>query len=381
MKPTIVLRVFLVLVSTLLACQSIAARSLQPRRSDRVASPIVSASSFGQSRTLLPDGTVLLLGGQSSNGKVVKTAAIESVQSGTATILTARLNVGRAWHTASVLPDGTVLIIGGIGSDGRVVKQNEIFDPRSQAFRPVTVSGPTPRAFHSATLLTDGTLLIAGGVGSNGQPLQTLELWDSRHGTLSVAQARLIVARRNHVATLLSDGTVLLSGGNDSANKSLSSGDLFDPQSHIVTPASDPQALLLSFNGESTETRATSPEDGATEIAVDALISMRFSRPLLMGSINTNSATLKGPAGTVDAKVVGAEGGMLAFVTPASTLLPGTTYSVTFSGGVDLSGATAAYTQFTFTTTGDASQGDDDTFQVRNGRNCPRFRRLLESPP
>jgi RHS repeat-associated protein len=336
---------------------------------------------------LLPDGTVLLLGGQNSNGKVVKAAAIESVQSGTATSLAARLNVGRAWHTASVLPDGTVLIIGGIGSDGRVVKQNEIFDPRSQAFKPVTVSGPTPRAFHSATLLTDGTLLIAGGVGSNGQPLRTLEMWDSRNGTLSVAQARLTIARRSHVATLLSDGTVLLSGGNDSANKTLSSGDVFDPQSQTVTQASDPQALVLSSNGESTETRATSPEDGATEIAVDALISMRFSRPLLMGSINTNSVTLKGPTGAVDAKVVGAEGGMLAFVTPAATLLPGTTYSVTFSGGVDLSDATSAYTQFTFTTTGDTSQADDDTWIPTSDwmthRSSSKWQKLspLQAPP
>lgn len=362
MRPNIALRVFLVLLSTFLAAQLVVARSIQPKRLFHSATPGIHHVSGGTSKTLLPDGTLLLLGGQNSDGKVSQTAAIENVQSGMTTILSVRLNFARAWHTASVLPDGTVLILGGVGTDGRVVKHAELFDPQSQTFRLLAATGPTPRAFHSATVLTDGTLLIAGGVGENGHLLQTLEVWDSRHGTLSVAQAQLTVARRNHVATLLSDGTVLLTGGNDSANKSLSSGDVFDPQSQTVSPVSDPQALLLSSSGDATETRATSPEDGAVEIAVDVLISMRFSRPLLIGSINANSVTLKGPTGAIDAKVVGAEGGMLGFVTPASTLIPGATYSVTFSGGVDSSGTTSAYTQFMFTTAGDASQGDADTW-------------------
>ncbi|MCU1269196.1 MAG: hypothetical protein JWN74_490 [Acidobacteriaceae bacterium] len=386
MKPNITLRVLLILVSTLLACQLIAARSLQPRGSAHVASPEVSASSFGESRTLLPDGTLLRVGGQTKDGKVSQTAAIQNPQSGTINVLSARLNFGRAWHTASVLPDGTVLIVGGIGADGRVVKQSEIFDPQSQTFQLLPVSGPTPRAFHSATLLTDGTLLIAGGVGSNGQLLQRLELWDSRHGTSSTAQVQLTVARRNHVATLLSDGTVLLSGGSDSANKSVSSGNIFDPKSQAVTPVSDPQATLLSASGNAAETRATSPEDGAAGIAIDALISMRFSRPLLMGSINSNSVTLKGPTGAVDAKVVGAEGGMLGFVSPSASLLAGTTYSVTFSGGTDLNGTTASYTQFTFTTAGDSSSGDDTwtpTSDWMTHRPTSKWQRLppLQAPP
>ena len=69
----------------------------------------------------------------------------------------------RAWHTATVLPDGTVLILGGIGSDGRVVDQSEVFDPRSQKFQLLSSSAPIPRAFHSATLLTDGRVVVAVG--------------------------------------------------------------------------------------------------------------------------------------------------------------------------------------------------------------------------
>src|SRR5947207_2796240 len=128
------------------------------------------ASSLGGSATLLPNGDLLLIGGQGGDGTFTKTAAIKNAQTGLITPLPAALNFGRAWHTATVLPDGTVLILGGIGSDGRVVDQSEVFDPRSQKFQLLSSSAPIPRAFHSATLLTDGRVLVAGGVSTDGAP-------------------------------------------------------------------------------------------------------------------------------------------------------------------------------------------------------------------
>ncbi len=78
------------------------------------------------------------------------------------------MHQARVYHSATVLPDGTVLILGGIGADGRIVSQAESFDPQTHAFSVVS-SAPVPRAFHTATLLTDGRLLITGGV-SAGTP-------------------------------------------------------------------------------------------------------------------------------------------------------------------------------------------------------------------
>jgi RHS repeat-associated protein len=319
----------------------------------------VDVSSLGEGVTLLPNGMVLITGGQQKNGSITDTAMIRDPQSGAISKLSSKLNFARAWHSASVLPNGTVLIVGGIGNGGHVVSQAEIFDLQSQTFQLSTIPGLIARAFHTSTLLTDGRLMIAGGVGANAQLLSNIEFWDFRSGSLSTLKIQLNVPRRNHQATLLSDGSVLLSGGKDSAGKALSSGDMFDPKSQAITPISDTQALSLS-DGSAVETLATSPEDGATGVALDALISMRFSRPIAIQSINSQTVTLRGPEGTVSAKVSGAEAGMLAFIIPISNLLPGTSYTVAFSGGADEGGSSGGFTRFTFTTTGDSA--DDDTW-------------------
>src|SRR5687767_12931455 len=61
----------------------------------------------GQTATLLADGRILLLGGESS-ARTVETGSIWDPRTNTTTHLHSRLSVGRAWHTATVLPDGMV---------------------------------------------------------------------------------------------------------------------------------------------------------------------------------------------------------------------------------------------------------------------------------
>ena len=135
-----------------------------------------------------------------------------------------------------------------------------------------------------------------------------------------------------------------------------------------------------------TEARATSPEDNAENVPVDALVAIRFSEPLQIQTINSQAAILTGPEGTVQGRVVGAEGGMLAFVTPAANLLPGTEYSVSFSGAVDLKNSTVAPKEFTFTTAGE-SGGDDDgwvpTSDWQTHRGPSKWQSLppLQAPP
>src|SRR5690242_6257006 len=80
-----------------------------------------SALGSGETRTLLPDGRLLVLGGQYRSGTITNAAAIVNSQTGVLTKLPQTLKFGRAWHTATVLPNGTVLIIGGLGPDGQVV--------------------------------------------------------------------------------------------------------------------------------------------------------------------------------------------------------------------------------------------------------------------
>src|SRR5882724_250268 len=323
----------------------------------------------GQTTTLLPNGGWLLVGGQDASGDPVGTLSVRNAQ-GDEEQLATSLRFPRIWHSATVLPDGTVLILGGIGADGQIVQQAEIFNPETQQTELIASSAPVSRAFHSATILTDGRLLIAGGVGADGTPLLTAELWDPRHKSSAASVNGLGTARRNHSATLLPDGRVLLSGGEDATGKPYVSGEVYDPKSQVFTPVADLRPWLVPPT-EIGEVKAASPEDGATDVAVTALISMRFSRPLRIETINNGTVLLEGPIGMVDANVVGAEGGMLAFITPKSVLLPGTVYSVKFSGAADDNNLTAAFMQFSFTTAGEPPASDVWVPGIGWTCNCP----------
>jgi RHS repeat-associated protein len=316
------------------------------------------SSGSGETRTLLPDGRLLILGGRDSAGNIKSEARIQDPNTKVITPLPAAMNFARAWHTATVLPDGTVLVLGGVGADGNVISPAELFDPRAERFDVISSGAPAPRAFHTATLLTNGRLWIAGGVSPQGQLLGATESWDYRRKAQLNSSIRLNADRRNHAASLLPDGRVLLEGGKGEGPAPLAGGEVYDPAAETITVVDRPQTLSQTAAAGITELRASSPEDGASDVAVDALISLRFSRQLLMTGINSQTIVLEGPAGIVDASVVGAESGMLAFITAKSPLVPGTTYSVTFSGAADTNRATAAFARFFFTTAGEPVMDD-----------------------
>ena len=98
---------------------------------------------------------------------------------------------------------------------------------------------------------------------------------------------------------------------------------------------------------------ASLPQDGDQNVALDVSIAVRFSKPLQVDTVNLNTAVLADPeASNVVVKVVAAEAGMLAFVTPQTSLLPGTGYTLTLSGVTDPSGLALPDTTITFTTAG-----------------------------
>jgi len=322
----------------------------------------VSAMLVGSTRTLLPDGKLLIVGGEDAEGGVQDTIATENLSSGQTTRLGTRLSYPRAGHTATVLPDGAVLVLGGVGKDGKLVPA-EVIDPSAQAVKPLGNTAPAPRAFHTATVLTDGRVLIAGGIFADGSPATAAELWDPR-GKKSLASVAVTRARRNHTATLMADGRVLLAGGDDKSGNPLGIDEILDPQTQSVVTVEHGQATA-EVSGTLAEMRASSPEDGAQNVPLDALVSVRFSRPVQMASINADTVALRGSNGSVLAKIVAAEGGRLAFITPSGPLATGTVYRASISGAVDSSGQGAAYSEFSFTTEGDgaglsSSYGEED---------------------
>lgn len=317
----------------------------------RLTQIVTPALSAGQTATLLPDGRWLILGGESENGPL-SAAAIKDARTGESSTLPDGLKQPRAWHSATMLPDGTVLIYGGIGSNGQTLNSAELFNLETMRFEALTSLGLTARAYHTATLLMNGQVLIAGGCAGNGKASGKIEIWDSKTKSVLQLQGEMLAARSKHTATLLPDGNVYFSGGVNEEEANVESGEVFDTESQTfnlvggIGPQEDSTSPYLM---------ASSPRDGDASVPVESYIALRFSKPLRVESVNSEQLILNSSMGAVPVKVVPAERGMLAFVTPREPLHKDTTYTLAINGSTDLGNLPITPTSITFTTLSDAS--------------------------
>jgi uncharacterized delta-60 repeat protein len=177
---------------------------------------------YGHTATLLPNGKVLIAGGNNGSGNL-NTAELYDPATGGFTSAGTMTDM-RSGHTATLLPNGKVLIAGGISS--AALNTAELYDPATVTFTATSGTMTAARANHTATLLQNGQVLIAGGTAGVAT-LNTTELYDSGTGTFT-ATGNLGAARSSHTATLLPNGKVLIAGGFD-GNASLNTADLYDP--------------------------------------------------------------------------------------------------------------------------------------------------------
>jgi Kelch motif protein/galactose oxidase-like protein len=189
------------------------------------ASALMSVGRAAHTATLLSGGKVLIAGGATcaspsvgelfDSGDVVSSAELFDPAAG-ALAQTGTMSTPRQSHTATLLPDGKVLITGGDDNSGLTLASAELYDPVSGTFTSTSMMHK-PRIGHSATLLSNGKVLIAGGYapcspGCIDLPDNTAELYDPSTGTFTPTGS-LLVPRGLHTATLLTGGLVLISGG------------------------------------------------------------------------------------------------------------------------------------------------------------------------
>lgn len=170
---------------------------------------------------------------------------------------TGALNIPRAGHTATLLPDGTILVVGGRYFDGVLKTTNscELFDPATGIWSFVD-SLHQGRLYYTTTLLNDGRVLVVGGSTPQGVTTQC-ELYDPLSNTWLVTES-LSEARESHEATLLNDGRVLVTGGHytfAAGEWTLASCEIYDPATDTWQGASpmnsargDHRAVLLPNN-------------------------------------------------------------------------------------------------------------------------------------
>ena len=114
-------------------------------------------------------GKVLVTGGLSDENLTIESSAELYDPSTGLWVNTGNMTIARFWDNPSpaVLPDGSVLIVGGITSGGtncsveHWFNEAELYDQVSQTWTPT--SAKTTNANETTALLPDGLMLVAGG--------------------------------------------------------------------------------------------------------------------------------------------------------------------------------------------------------------------------
>lgn len=175
---------------------------------------LVYPHGFWGTATLLNDGRVLLVGGETGQGdNDLNDSGAETFDPKTGTFTAAGpMQLNRHYHAATLLPDGRVLITGGQtqGFFGPRTASAEIYDPAGGRFSFAGDMAST-RGAHFSVLLPDGKVLIGGGFITDPGHLLA-ELFDPATSTFA-STGSLITGRDESPAILLPSGQVLIAGG------------------------------------------------------------------------------------------------------------------------------------------------------------------------
>jgi hypothetical protein len=305
----------------------------------------------GHQTLLLPNGRVLIAGGNSATAEVFDPQDYTPHTWSSTPPSAPSLATSRSANTATQIGDGRVLIAGGRDASGSLVTATELFDPffHASSTPPVgatLASGPnltTPRTNHTATRLYDGGVLIAGGLDSTGAPLGA-ELYSFTYYQLgSIAPtATAMPPRSSHAAVALPDGRVLIAGGIDASGNVLNTAVLY-------CPAAD----LLS--GSCTVTGKFDPAGNtmSTARAGHTMTLLGDGRVMIAGGSTTASGFAPNPSGATST-VEFFDWKTSKFVSSAATLSTARLFhtatldplgAVVFTGGTGASGSVLASTE------------------------------------
>ena len=152
--------------------------------------------------------------------------------------LTARLQVPRSGHQATLLGDGRVLVTGGSDDRGMAIGVAEMFGPLTGVWTSAAAN-LVPRLGHSASLLHDGRVIVVGGLpfASACEPIGSAELYDASTDRWSMTSKIPVPVGLGTAVVSLKDGRVLVSGGGSGCGDVYSSAALFDPSSNTWSRA------------------------------------------------------------------------------------------------------------------------------------------------
>jgi hypothetical protein len=222
----------------------------------------MSVARDSHTATLIGTGQVLVAGGY--NGVGLNSSEIYDPASGTWSTVASSMGAKRYRAAATLLPSGKVLVTGGQSSNSPLsaMKTAVIYNPATQTWTPSNSTMTTARVFHSSTLLPGGKVLIAGGINTAGVTLHTAEIYDPVADTFTAIAAPMVSARNQHTATLLPSGKVLIAGG--AAASIQQTAEYFDPAGNSAAGSFTQTANLITARDRSS---AWLLQDGSALVA------------------------------------------------------------------------------------------------------------------
>jgi hypothetical protein len=168
----------------------------------------------------LPNGNVLVVGGQSESG-FLSLAEEYSLRSGKWKTLPSA-PTSRMGGTGLLLNNGLVLFMGGFEGENGISGTGNLYNPRTQVWGKSIRPSPTPRLYATSLLLPDGKVLMADGFNRNGV-LDKLDIYDPFTNKWNSNVQPDITKRKELGAALLPDGRIMLVGGEDAGGNSIGS--------------------------------------------------------------------------------------------------------------------------------------------------------------
>ncbi|MGV3710729.1 MAG: kelch repeat-containing protein [Gemmatimonas sp.] len=203
------------------------------------AGPTIGTSRIKAEAIAIDANRVLVTGGAEDYNLAYNSALIVDLAGGTSTAAANTMSARRLFHQTEPITTGVhagkIAVIGGFNGPipyGVPTWQSttsvDLFDGATNRFTAYTASLRTPRGLFTATPLQDGKILIVGGYdAAASNALASAEIFDPVAGTITFTGS-MSKARWGHTATRLANGMVLVVGGSNNGADG-ASAELYNP--------------------------------------------------------------------------------------------------------------------------------------------------------
>ncbi len=176
---------------------------------------------FGQSSVAMADGSIVLMGGYGGPGILFNDVWRSTDKGKTWNMVNTSVPgwTARTWHSSVALPDGSIVLMG--GTDGYGVRNDTWRSTNKGATwtRMNASSGWRGRVAQSSVVLPDGSIVLMGGGGTGGFKNDVWRSTDKgKTWALMTAQANW-TARDMQSSVVMPDGSIVVTGGWDGTNK------------------------------------------------------------------------------------------------------------------------------------------------------------------